>query len=51
MNNNEETCEICYKIICKQCKWEADERAVAQIQSGVMTACPLCGWKPGDAIL
>jgi hypothetical protein len=44
-------CQVCYKIICKQCHWEADDSAVAQIQCGAMTACPECGWKPGEPVL
>lgn len=43
----EEVCAICYKIICKDCGWEADEVAVLKIQNGEITACPECGWKPG----
>lgn len=45
---NTNDCDICYKIICRQCGWEADDGAVLQIQKGEMTACPLCGWQPGE---
>jgi DNA-directed RNA polymerase subunit RPC12/RpoP len=48
---NQEDCHVCYKIICKQCKWEADARAVEKIQCGEITACPDCGWKPGQPVL
>jgi DNA-directed RNA polymerase subunit RPC12/RpoP len=41
-----ENCDICYKIICRQCGWEADDDAVLKIQKGEITACPECGWKP-----
>lgn len=44
---SENNCTICYKIICKQCGWEADEEAVLQIQCEELTACPVCGWSPG----
>jgi len=44
--NNKKDCDICYKIICKQCKWEANDEEVAQIQQGELTTCPICGWKP-----
>jgi hypothetical protein len=45
-----EDCAICYKIICKQCGWEASDTEVVQIQKGEITACPECGWRPGNAI-
>lgn len=48
---NKDNCDVCYKIICKQCQWEADDDAVSQIQCGIMTACPECGWKPGQPVL
>lgn len=47
---NKQSCKTCYKIICKQCKWEADDDAVMQIQSGKITACPVCGWSPSDIL-
>lgn len=43
-------CDICYQIVCKRCGWKADEDAVLQIQKGEMTACPKCGWRPGDTV-
>ncbi|MGI8419137.1 MAG: hypothetical protein ACR2LN_00675 [Candidatus Levyibacteriota bacterium] len=48
--NKEESCDICYKIICKQCGWKANDKAVLQIQKGEITACPECGWKPRDIL-
>lgn len=46
-----EDCTVCYKIICKRCRWEASDDDVVQIQCGEITSCPDCGWKPGEAIL
>jgi len=43
---NEQDCEICYKIICKGCGWTATDDEVRQIQKGIITACPECGWAP-----
>ena len=45
MKNNKD-CDICYKIICKQCGWEADDEAMMAIQKGTITVCPECGWCP-----
>jgi len=42
-----ENCEICFKIICKSCKWEASEVEIIKIRDGELTSCPICGWKPG----
>jgi DNA-directed RNA polymerase subunit RPC12/RpoP len=39
-------CVDCFKIVCKQCGWEATDMDVIKIQKGEMTACPVCGWKP-----
>jgi DNA-directed RNA polymerase subunit RPC12/RpoP len=39
-------CIDCFKIICRQCGWIADEAAELQIQKGELTTCPMCGWKP-----
>lgn len=44
--DDEIICNDCFKIICKQCGWEASDTDVKQIQSGIMTACPECGWSP-----
>lgn len=41
-----EECAICYKIICRQCGWEASEDEVLLIQKQELTVCPICGWKP-----
>jgi hypothetical protein len=46
-----EDCTTCYKIICKQCGWEARDCDVLAIQKGEMTTCPDCGWQPGEPIL
>lgn len=39
-------CEVCFKITCKLCGWEADKNEVEAIQSGVLENCPECGWSP-----
>jgi len=39
-------CEICYRIQCKQCDWIASTEEVSLVQSGKLTTCPTCGWKP-----
>lgn len=44
--NLKANCDVCFKIICKICKWEPDEKEVEDIQSGVLTNCPECGWSP-----
>jgi len=49
MQNKQQTntsCQTCYRIACKQCDWVASKEEVVQIQQGLMTACPFCGWKP-----
>lgn len=43
---NEKNCETCFKIICRNCKWEACEAEIEQIQKGDLTNCPQCGWSP-----
>lgn len=45
---NQETCTTCFRIQCKKCQWIASEKDVIAIQQGQITACPLCGWQPGD---
>jgi hypothetical protein len=45
-----ESCHICFTIRCKQCGWEATEEDVVRIQRGEMRACPVCGWRPGEAV-
>lgn len=45
------TCETCFRIACKKCTWVATTQEVEAIQKGKMTACPLCGWKPGTPVL
>lgn len=46
--DNQQKCETCYRIACKNCDWVATEEEVVAIQNGTLTACPQCGWKPGD---
>ena len=50
-NNFNQSCEVCYKIICRGCGWEAGKEDAILIQKEELTSCPLCGWAPGDAIL
>ena len=47
---DKQNCEICYRIICKQCGWVASDYDVSKIQKGELSACPTCGWKPGDTV-
>jgi len=49
MEQKEEVCSDCYRIACKQCDWVASEQEVKEIQKGCMSACPKCGWKPGQS--
>lgn len=49
-NMIDQTCETCYQIACKKCDWVASDEEVELIQKGEMTACPKCGWKPGDRV-
>jgi hypothetical protein len=44
-------CQVCYKITCKQCGWEATDEDVIKIQKAQLTACPLCDWKPGTPVI
>jgi len=46
MKKQEIECVNCFKIICRQCGWEADDKAVLLIKQGNITACPECGWVP-----
>lgn len=39
-------CEVCYRIVCRDCGWEATDEEVLLIQKEEMTSCPICGWKP-----
>ncbi len=41
-------CDICYKIICRNCKWEANPEETAEISKGNLTNCPICGWSPSS---
>ncbi len=43
-----QTCNDCFKIICKNCNWEASFLETQSIQKGEMDCCPECGWKPGN---
>jgi hypothetical protein len=45
---NKQDCEICYKIICGNCKWEAGEKETEEIQKGNLKNCPTCGWSPNN---
>lgn len=44
---NMQECVDCFKIKCRGCGWEPNEKEVHEVQSGILTTCPLCGWKPG----
>lgn len=44
--NSSQSCQACYRIICKECNWTASEEEVLQIQQGLLTKCPVCGWRP-----
>lgn len=46
---HDQFCQTCYRIACKQCEWVVSEDEVVQIQQGILTACPVCGWKPTDS--
>jgi len=41
-------CDNCYKIICRNCLWKAEDTEVLSIQSGEISACPICGWELGE---
>lgn len=45
-NQGKNSCEICYKIVCRKCGWEPNDNEVSLIQSGVIEACIVCGWSP-----
>lgn len=47
--NKSGTCTICYRVACKKCDWIASDEEVLLIQQQKLTACPKCGWKPGEA--
>jgi len=49
-SKEKQDCAVCYQIICKRCGWVASDEAVLQIQRSELTACPDCGWKPGDTL-
>jgi hypothetical protein len=40
---NQEDCKDCYKIKCKNCGWEPDEKELANVLSGKLINCPDCG--------
>lgn len=48
---NKDTCEVCFKIVCKQCGWEPNDIEVEQIQKEIVTNCPHCGWSPKSPIV
>lgn len=43
-----EECIDCFKIKCRGCGWEPDDEELILVQTGQLTACPLCGWMPGE---
>lgn len=43
MKNQNQNCEDCFKIKCKNCGWEPDEKELIEVQSGKLTKCPDCG--------
>lgn len=45
-----EDCDVCFKIICKNCQWTASPRDVLLIQTRRLKECPECGWMPGDTV-
>jgi hypothetical protein len=46
--NQDQSCQICYRIACRRCSWIASEEDVLQIQQGLLISCPVCGWKPDE---
>lgn len=50
MNMTDKDCTICYRIACKKCDWVASDEEVEKIQKGLLTVCPICGWKPGETV-
>lgn len=42
----QDDCEECFKIICRGCQWEPNDKELQNITNGTLTACPLCGWAP-----
>ncbi len=51
MNENNQSCQTCYRIACRKCEWVANEEEVFQIQQEILICCPVCGWKPGDEVV
>ncbi len=45
-----ETCSDCFRIVCRACGWVPDDSQVTLIQRELLTACPNCGWKPGQSV-
>lgn len=43
MDKQDQNCEVCYQIKCKNCGWEPDEFELIQVQKGTLTKCPDCG--------
>ncbi len=43
---DEQDCKVCYKIICRQCQWEASNDDIVRILKREIIACPGCGWSP-----
>jgi peptide subunit release factor 1 (eRF1) len=41
--SNQEECIDCYKIKCKNCGWEPNEKELSEVLAGKLTNCPDCG--------
>ena len=41
-----ENCDVCFKIICKKCGWQANNEETKEITVGKLTSCPVCNWSP-----
>ncbi len=41
--NDSQICEDCYKIKCKNCGLEPDEKELSLVQTGKLANCPDCG--------
>jgi hypothetical protein len=44
IKQNEENCEVCFKIKCKHCGWEPDEAELEKVMTGKLGVCPDCGF-------
>lgn len=41
-------CETCFKIICRNCNWQANKQEADEITKGNLKNCPKCGWRPNN---